>query len=92
MSQTLYTIALLQWSESNISSCGVCLEDIKNAGYKKWHTRNELMRLRKKWYIEITGIEYPRGMKRFYHKLTIKGKQKLWLKLSAWEKFFLLFQ
>lgn len=89
--QTLYTIALLQWSKSNISRCGVCLEDIKNAGYKKWHTRNELLRLRKKWYVEVTEVWYPNWMRRFYHRLTIKGKQKLWIKLTAWERFYLCF-
>lgn len=91
MIKTLCTLALLQGLDTNISPCGVCLKDFENAGYKKSYTNNDLYDLRKKWYIEVIDVSYPKGMRRFYHRITIKGKQALKIPLTAWEKFYLLF-
>ena len=91
MIKTLYNLAILQGHKDNISSCGVCLADFKRMWIKKQDTYKDLHRLKNSWFIAVTSVSYPRGLRRYYYTLTIKGKDKLELPLSLREKFYLKF-
>ncbi len=77
MYNTLSNVYRLEWSKNNVSKKWVCLEDLKDFWVKWKQTNKELLKLRRAGFLRVTCIEYPRGMKRFYHVLTPKGKQKL---------------
>ena len=77
MYNTLQAVYLFEGSKHNLSSKWVCLEDFKKYWIKTNDTNIDLFNLRRAGYLRVTWIEYPRGMKRFYHVLTPKGKQKL---------------
>jgi len=88
MIKTLYDFVLLTWLPT-VSHHWICLKDFSNAWYKKKNTHKYLHNLRKKGYLWVTSVSYPRGMKRYYYTITPKGKQALWLKLSSREKILL---
>ena len=77
MYKTLQAVYLFEGSKHNLSPYGVCLEDFKAYWIKTKYTKHDLLKLRRAGFLRVTCIEYPRGMKRFYHVLTPKGKQKL---------------
>lgn len=88
---TLYHLALLQGKNQNISPSGVCLADFKRLWVKTKNTNSDLFLLRKKGYLWVTSVSYPRGLRRYYYTLTTKGKAKLWLPLTPRERFYLKF-